>query len=108
VEGHIVDRLLHVHATAITDKHWRHQKGHCTKLLLLHHMESWCKLVVDFDLVVGVTSLNFTKVNSITFYTSGLMLAVKEYQQDPYMIHKIWYLVNATKHTCTLVKQEYS
>ena len=36
------------------------------------------------------------------------MVAVKEYQQDPYKIHKIWYLVNATKHTYTLVKQEYS
>ena len=66
VEGHIVDKLLH--ATAASDKHWRHQKGHCTKLLLLHLMESWCKLVVDFDLVVEVTSVNFTEVFNHLFH----------------------------------------
>lgn len=66
LEGHVVDRLLH--ATAATDKHWRHQKGHCTKPLLLQLMESWCKLVVDFDLVVEVTSVNFTKVFNYLFH----------------------------------------
>ena len=48
VEDHVVDRLLH--ATAATDKHWKHKKA------------------VDFDLVVEVTSVNFTEVFNYLFH----------------------------------------
>lgn len=44
------------------------KKATVTKLLLLHLMESWCKLVVDFDLVVEVTTVNFTKVFNHLFH----------------------------------------